>query len=151
MDVDGVLTDGTLLLTNSGDQLRTMNIRDGYALQLAVRKGLKVAIITGGNSDGVTHRLKRLGIEDVISGMQNKNDALTDLAHRMNLDLSKTIYIGDDMPDLEVMKRCGIACCPHDAIPEIQSIAKYISPLPGGHGCVRDILEKVLKLQGKWE
>lgn len=150
LDVDGVLTDGSVLVNNNGDQLRTMNIRDGYAMQLAVKKDLKVAVITGGKSESVVQRLNGLGILHVVTGVENKPAALAQLIQTLNLDLPTTIYIGDDIPDLEVMKLCGIPCCPYDAAPEIISIAKYISPVPGGKGCVRDILEKVLKLQGKW-
>lgn len=150
MDVDGVLTDGSVVVNNNGDQLRTMNIRDGYALQLAVKKNLTVAVLTGGKSEGVVQRLNGLGILQVFTGVEDKPAALAQLTKTLNLDLPATIYIGDDIPDLEVMKLCGIPCCPYDAVPEIISIAKYISPVPGGRGCVRDILEKVLKLQGKW-
>jgi len=150
LDVDGVLTDGSVQVNNHGDQLRTMSIRDGYALQLAVKKDLTVAVITGGKSEGVAKRLKGLGIQHVFTGVEDKPAALAQFMLTLNLDLPTTIYIGDDIPDLEVMKLCGIPCCPYDAVSEIISIAKYISPVPGGRGCVRDILEKVLKLQGKW-
>ncbi len=150
LDVDGVLTDGSLLITNGGDELRTMNIRDGYALQLAVKKGLTVAVITGGKSEGVLRRLNRLGVLYVLSGVDDKPKGLTQLAAAIKMDLSTAIYIGDDIPDLEVMQQCGIPCCPNDAAPEIQAISKYISPVAGGRGCVRDVIEKVLKLQGRW-
>lgn len=151
LDVDGVLTDGSLLITNNGDELRSMNIRDGYALQLAVKKGYTIAVISGGKSEGVIRRLNRLGILYVLAGVDDKPKALTQLAAALKLDLSKTIYIGDDIPDLEVMRQCGIPCCPQDAASEVQEISKYISPLAGGKGCVRDIIEKVMKLQGRWE
>jgi 3-deoxy-D-manno-octulosonate 8-phosphate phosphatase (KDO 8-P phosphatase) len=116
-----------------------------------VKKGLALAVITGGKSEGVERRLNGLGIKHVISGMEMKAEAFQKLIKEINLDPDKTIYIGDDIPDLEAMKLCGIPCCPYDATPEILSIAKYISPFSGGKGCVRDILEKVLKLQGKWD
>ncbi|HYV91057.1 MAG TPA: HAD hydrolase family protein [Chitinophagales bacterium] len=151
LDVDGVLTDGSLIITEKGEQLRTMNIRDGYALKQGVLNGLVIAIISGSISEGVTKRLNRLGVREILMKVKDKSKALKKLAGKRNLDLSKTIYIGDDVPDLDAMKLCGVPCCPADAIPEILSIAKYISPLGGGKGCVRDILEKVLKLQGKWE
>lgn len=151
LDVDGVLTDGSLLITNSGDELRTMNIRDGYALQLAVKKGLTIAVITGGKSEGVLRRLNRLGVLYVLTGVDDKPKGLTQLAAAVKLNLSTTIYIGDDIPDLEVMQLCGIPCCPCDAAAEVQAISKYISPIAGGKGCVRDVIEKVLKLQGRWQ
>lgn len=150
MDVDGVLTDGSLLVMENGDQLRTMNIRDGYALQLAVKKGLTVIVITGGNSQGVVKRMNNLGIHHFISGTNEKASALKKMAEELKLDLATTIYIGDDMPDFEAMKLCGIPCCPADACSEIISVSRYVSPFKGGAGCVRDILEKVLKLQNKW-
>lgn len=150
LDVDGVLTDGSLLVTNNGDELRTMNIRDGYALQLAVKKGYTVAVISGGKSDGVVRRLNRLGILYVLAGVEDKPKALIQLAEALRIDLSKTIYIGDDIPDLAVMQLCGIPCCPVDAASEVQAIAKYISPVAGGKGCVRDVMEKVMKLQSTW-
>ncbi|MBK9732023.1 MAG: HAD-IIIA family hydrolase [Chitinophagaceae bacterium] len=151
LDIDGVLTDGSLLVTNNGDELRSMNIRDGYALQLAVKKGYTVAVISGGKSEGVVRRLNRLGILYVMAGVEDKPKALLQLAAALKMDLSKTIYIGDDIPDLDVMQLCGIPCCPLDAVTEVQSVVKYISPIAGGKGCVRDVMEKVMKLQGKWQ
>ncbi len=151
LDVDGVLTDGRLLITDKGKQLRTMHIRDGYAIQLALKKGLFVAAISGSTSRGVTKRLNWLGVTQVFFGEQDKAFILKKIAKKNKLDLSKIIYVGDDFPDIEAMKLCGVPCCPADAIPEILSFAKYISYLGGGNGCVRDVLEKVLKLQGKWE
>lgn len=150
MDVDGVLTDSSLLLTEEGDQLRVMSIRDGYALQLAVKQGLVIVVITGGNSKGVVKRLERLGIIHIYSGVRDKHKKLKKIGRELKLDLSTSVYIGDDIPDAGVMGICGIPCCPHDSIPEILSLAKYVSPFGGGKGCVRDILEKILKLQGKW-
>jgi 3-deoxy-D-manno-octulosonate 8-phosphate phosphatase (KDO 8-P phosphatase) len=150
MDVDGVLTDGTLVITDEGNQLRTMNIRDGFAIHQAVRQGFKLAVVSGGRSPGVLERLRSLGIEHVRISVEEKVNVLHKLTEELGLDLSSTIYIGDDIPDVEVMKLCGIPCCPADACSEVISISKYISPMKGGEGCVRDILEKVLKLQGKW-
>lgn len=150
MDVDGVLTDGSLVITEEGNQLRTMNIRDGFAIRRAVDNGMKLAVVSGGRSQGVLSRLSALGIENVRISVEEKVNVLKRLTDELNLDLATTIYIGDDIPDLEVMKLCGIPCCPADAAAEVIAISKYISPLKGGSGCVRDILEKVLKLQGKW-
>jgi len=150
MDVDGVLTNGSLLVNDAGEQWRTMNISDGYALQLAAKKDLKLAVISGGNSSGVVQRLKGLGISDVLINVPDKKSALISWARNNHADLPTTIYIGDDIPDLPAMQMCGVPCCPEDAAPEIQAVSVYISPLKGGKGCVREILEKVLKLQNKW-
>ncbi|MCY7409182.1 MAG: HAD-IIIA family hydrolase [Chitinophagales bacterium] len=150
LDVDGVLTDGSLLVTNNGDQLRTMNIRDGYALQLAVKKGFTIIVITGGTSEGVVKRLQGLGIQHILSGVENKIEALNKISETLSIELDNAIYMGDDIPDLEVMQLCGIRCCPLNAAPEIINVAEYVSPISGGHGCVRDVIEKVLKLQHKW-
>jgi 3-deoxy-D-manno-octulosonate 8-phosphate phosphatase (KDO 8-P phosphatase) len=150
MDVDGVLTDGSLLITESGEQLRTMNIRDGYALQLAVKRGLQMFIITGGTSAGVIKRLAHLGIDRVYTGEENKAARLQSLSQAFGFDLNETIYIGDDVPDVGAMKMCGLPCCPADACNEVKAVSKYVSPMAGGRGCVRDIVEKTLKLQGKW-
>lgn len=150
LDVDGVLTDGSLLITNNGDELRTMNIRDGYALQLAVKKGLMVAVISGGKSNGVIYRLNRLGIQYVLMGVEDKPGALRQLASALKMDLATTVYMGDDIPDVEVMQLCGFPCCPANAAAEVKAIAKYTSPFEGGNGCVRDVIEKILKLQAKW-
>ncbi|MEN9338965.1 MAG: hypothetical protein RIQ62_277 [Bacteroidota bacterium] len=150
-DIDGVLTDGNLLISSDGTLLRTMNIRDGYALQLAIRKGFSVSIISGATGQGIEKRLNGLGITDIHLGIQNKASTLEEVCAISNLNLSSTLYMGDDMPDLAVMKQVSLPCCPADACQEILSISKYISPLPGGKGCVRDVIEKVLKLNQCWE
>lgn len=150
LDVDGVLTDGSLLVTNQGDELRTMHIRDGYALQLAVKKGFEVLVISGGRSEGVVKRLNRLGIMHVLMGVEDKPGALRQLSGALKLDLSRTVYVGDDVPDVEAMRMCGVPCCPADADTEVKAIAKYHSPVNGGKGCVRDVIEKILRIQGKW-
>jgi len=148
-DVDGVLTNGSLLLDpTSGQLLRSMNTRDGYALQLAVKKGFEIIIITGGKSSMVEDRLKGLGIKEVHLGVHEKKTLLESLSNR--IDLNKTLYMGDDIPDLEAMQLCGIPSAPADACSEILSVAQYVSPKNGGQGCVRDVIEKVMKLQGKW-
>ncbi len=150
MDVDGVLTDGSVLVTDHGDELRMMNIRDGFALQLAVKKGFQIVVISGGRSEGVVRRLNRLGIMNIAVGVANKVEALVQIADALRIKLATTIYIGDDIPDLEVMQLCGIPCCPSDAASEVINISRYVSSEAGGKGCVRDILEKVMKLQSKW-
>lgn len=151
LDVDGVLTDGSLVLTPDGEQVRTMNIKDGYALQLAVKKGIKIAVITGGKSDSVKKRLNGLGIFDVYLGSSDKEDSLNEFLSIYELSAAEILYMGDDMPDYAVMKKVGIATCPADAVPEIKALCIYQSQKNGGEGCVRDILEQILKAQGKWE
>lgn len=150
-DVDGVLTDGSVLVTEQGEQLRQMNIKDGYALKLAVQQGIKVCIITGGKSMGVAKRLAGLGIEYLYTAIDDKPAAFYDFLSVSNSDAATTLYMGDDMPDVEVLKMCGLKTCPQDAVPQIKSAADYISPVPGGQGCARDVIEKVLTLQGKWK
>lgn len=149
-DVDGVLTDGTVTIMPDGEQIRKMSIRDGYALQLAVKMGYNVAIISGGRSESVRTRLNALGIEDVYLGANNKIDAYDTYVSRRSLHPEQILYMGDDIPDFEVMKRVGAATCPKDAAYEIQEICHYISDKIGGDGCARDVIEQVLKLHGKW-
>lgn len=149
-DVDGVLTDGTITVTTSGEMLRTMNIKDGYALKTAVDQGFNVCIISGGSNEGVRLRLKGLGIKDIYLGAHNKIEQLTDYFDRLNIASEQALYMGDDIPDYPVMKGIGLPCCPQDAVPEIKSISKYISHKNGGQGAVRDVIEQVLKVQGKW-
>ena len=149
-DVDGVLTDGTVLVTESGEQLRQFSIKDGYALQLAVKRGYLITIISGGRSNGVALRLRGLGIHDIHLGAESKIEIYKNFVASNNLQPEQIIYMGDDIPDLPVMKLVGLPVCPSDAAEEIKSISKYISPIPGGKGCVRDIIEKVLKIQHKW-
>ncbi|MEO5570012.1 MAG: HAD-IIIA family hydrolase [Bacteroidia bacterium] len=150
-DVDGVLTNSALVITPEGEFLRTMNIKDGYALQLAVRKGYKAAVISGGHSNGVQLRMNRLGIADVFMGVEDKVKVFKHFILKQQLNASEIIYMGDDMPDIKVMQLCGIAACPNDAIPDIKKISTYISPFNGGEGCVRDIIEQTMRLHGKWE
>ncbi len=147
LDVDGVLTNGNLLLTESGEQLRQFNIKDGYALQLAVKRGIKIAALSGARSKGVEHRLRGLGIQDVFLGLDSKIEVYKNYLAQHNLAPEEVLFVGDDMPDLQVMTMVGLAVCPADAIEEIKAISHYISPKNGGEGCVRDIVEKVLKIQ----
>jgi len=150
-DVDGVLTNGSLVITPEGEFLRTMNIKDGYALQLAVKKGYKVAVISGGHSDGVPKRMNRLGITDVFMGVDDNVKTFKSLIAKNQLNSDEIIYMGDDMPDIKVMQLCGIAACPQDAVQEVKKISSYISPFSGGEGCVRDIIEQIMRLHKKWE
>lgn len=150
LDVDGVLTDGSLLVMNDGQMVRRMNIKDGYALQLAIKKGYHILVISGGNSDAVRLRLDKLGVKDVFMSVLDKKEVLLQYMQQHNIQKNEVLYMGDDMPDIAVMKMAGLACCPADAVAEIKDICSYISPVKGGEGCVRDIIEKVLKLNAHW-
>lgn len=149
-DVDGVLSDPKVYLSAEGELLRTMNTKDGYALQYASKRGYPIAIITGGRTESVGMRFKGLGIQDIYLGASRKMDDFVDFRLKYGLEPGEILYMGDDLPDYEVMKACGVACCPSDAVEEIKSVSVYISHLSGGNGCVRDILEQVLRLHGKW-
>jgi 3-deoxy-D-manno-octulosonate 8-phosphate phosphatase (KDO 8-P phosphatase) len=149
-DVDGVFSSADLLLFPSGELVRTMNIRDGYALQYAVKKGYPVGIITGGNSEAVRIRFQRLGISDIYMTSHNKMDDFRLFINKHELLPEDILYMGDDIPDYEVMQQVGFPVCPSDAVEEIRSVSRYISDKAGGQGCVRDIIEQVLRLHGKW-
>jgi 3-deoxy-D-manno-octulosonate 8-phosphate phosphatase (KDO 8-P phosphatase) len=149
-DVDGVLTDNRLVVFENGQLVRTMNARDGYAMKLAVEAGYRICIITGGKSEGVILRLKGLGIEDIYSGIRNKLEVYEEYCYAHELDQEQILYMGDDVPDYWTMRHVGLPTCPQDACGEILSVAQYVSPFKGGDGCVRDVIEKVMKLQGKW-
>lgn len=149
-DVDGVLSGPQVWLHPEGELMRSMNTKDGYALQHAVKRGYPIAIITGGRSDSVELRFRGLGISDVYLGSSDKLENLTDFLEKYGLKPEEILYMGDDLPDYEVMKKVGIPCCPSDAVDEIKSIALYISPRMGGMGCARDVIEQVLRLHGRW-
>jgi 3-deoxy-D-manno-octulosonate 8-phosphate phosphatase (KDO 8-P phosphatase) len=149
-DYDGVLTDGSVLLTETGEALRMANVKDGYALQLAVRNGYHVAIITGGRSLSIRTRLEALNVKDVFLGVEDKLSTFSAYLAGHNITAGEVLYMGDDIPDYELMKAAGVSCCPADACEEIKSVAHYISAVKGGHGCVRDVIEQVMKIQGKW-
>ncbi len=152
MDVDGVLTDGKLWLMPSLDLVRNMDIKDGYALQLAVKKGYHVVVISGAVDTGaVENRLKGLGILDVNMAVKDKSALLNKKISEWGFTRDQVLFIGDDIPDFEVMKNVGLSCCPADAVAEIIQIADYISSYKGGCGCVRDVIEKVLKLNNDWD
>ena len=149
-DVDGVLTDGTLLILNDGQMARQMNIKDGYALQLAIKKGYRVVVISGGTSEAVTMRLNKLGVTDVFLPVENKKEKLIAYVEQYQLKWEEVLFMGDDMPDHAAMQLAGLPCCPADAVAEIKQISTYISPVEGGKGCVREVIEKILKLNGHW-
>ena len=149
-DVDGVLTNNEVLITEKGELLRSMNVRDGLAIKMAIQEDFNIFIITGGKSQGVVERLKALGIKDIVTGVQNKLGVYEEFLDTYDLNEEGILYMGDDLPDYEVMKRAGLSACPNDAAPEILELAQYISPLKGGQGCVRDVIEKVMLLNGVW-
>ncbi|EKF56472.1 3-deoxy-D-manno-octulosonate 8-phosphate phosphatase [Galbibacter marinus] len=150
-DVDGVLTDGSLVITTEGEMLRTMNVKDGYAIKTALDKGYNICIISGGSNPGVRTRLKGLGVTDIHLGVGDKIETLDEYLDIYNIKPEQALYMGDDIPDYHVMKMVGMPCCPNDAVAEIKEISKYISHKQGGKGCVRDVIEQVLKVQGKWK
>jgi 3-deoxy-D-manno-octulosonate 8-phosphate phosphatase (KDO 8-P phosphatase) len=150
-DVDGVMTDGSVQLYETGEQVRRMNTRDGYSLQLAIRKGYRILVISGALSEGVRQRLRYLGIEDIFLDIHDKVAVLRQYAKDHGLETGDMLYMGDDIPDYLPMQFVGLACAPADAAPEIRHIAAYISSFNGGQGCVRDVIEKVLKLNGHWD
>ena len=149
-DVDGVLTNGNIVLTESGMQLRTMNVRDGFAIKQALSQSYHVVIISGGYSEGVASRLDYLGVKDYFLGVENKVEVFEDYIESRNIDAGQVLFMGDDLPDYPVMRLVGLPACPIDAVPEVLDIAQYVSPIKGGEGCVRDVIEKVMRLQGKW-
>jgi len=150
-DVDGVLTNGLVHISPTGELTRLMNTKDGYALKTAIDNGYNVCIISGGNNEGVRLRLEGLGIKDIYLGAHDKMVQFNQYLKNKNIKAEQILYMGDDVPDFPVMKEVAIAACPKDAVPEIQDISHYISQKKGGLGCVRDVIEQVLKVQGKWE
>ena len=149
-DVDGVLSRPVMNLSAEGDPVRTVNVKDGYAMQLAVKMGLNLCIITGARVESVRWRYEGLGIKDVYIESSVKMNDFYHFVSKYDLKPEEILYMGDDIPDWQVMKLCGLPCCPADACPEIQSLCRYVSPYRGGEGCVRDVVEQVLKVQGKW-
>jgi 3-deoxy-D-manno-octulosonate 8-phosphate phosphatase (KDO 8-P phosphatase) len=149
-DVDGVFTDGQVYLMAGNEFVRAMNIKDGYAVQHCVKMGYPVAIISGGSSEEVRKRFIALGVTDIYLKSANKLDDFEDFKFKYHLDESEILYMGDDIPDIPVMQRVGIATCPEDAVQEVKHISEYVSASRGGQGCVRDIIEQVLRVQNKW-
>lgn len=150
LDVDGVLTDSSVHITSSGEMLRTMNIRDGYAMKAAVESGYNVCVISGGSNEGVRIRLRNLGITDIHLAAPNKVQTFQEYTELYNINPEHVLYMGDDIPDYHVMKLVGLPTCPQDAAAEIKGISKYVSHKNGGKGAVRDVIEQVMKVQGKW-
>lgn len=149
-DVDGVLSAETITLHPSGEPMRTVNIKDGYAIQLARKQGLRIVILTGGTTESVRLRYERLGVEDVYMGCAVKIKTYDEFIARYGLHDDEIVYMGDDIPDYEIMRRVGCPVCPADACPDIKAISLYVSEKRGGYGCGRDVIEQVLRAQGKW-
>lgn len=149
-DVDGVLSAETITMSTDGEPLRTVNIKDGYAIQLAMRRGLRIAIITGAKSEAVFRRYNALGVGDIAMGCRNKIEAYERLRHEYEYDDDELMYMGDDIPDMPVMQRVGCPVCPADACQDIRDVSLYVSPYKGGHGCARDVIEQTLKARRLW-
>ncbi|WP_394972295.1 KdsC family phosphatase [uncultured Croceitalea sp.] len=149
-DVDGVFTDGTLLITSKGEMLRKMNVKDGYALKTALQKGYNVCIISGGTNEGVRNRFKALGVTNIYLGAHHKQEPLDEYLDIHSINPENALYMGDDVPDIPPMKMVQLATCPQNAVAEVKSICDYVSHKNGGEGCVRDIIEQVLKVRGDW-
>ncbi|MFY7738996.1 MAG: KdsC family phosphatase [Flavobacterium sp.] len=149
-DVDGVLTDSSVHVSQNGEMLRIMNIRDGFAMKAAIESGYNVCIISGGNNEGVRIRLRNLGITDIHLASPNKVETFEEYTELYNIKPENVLYMGDDIPDYHVMQLVGLPTCPQDAVAEIKAISKYISHKNGGKGAVREVIEQVMKVQGKW-
>ncbi|WP_461451960.1 KdsC family phosphatase [Mucilaginibacter sp.] len=149
-DIDGVLTDGSVFVNDNGEQTRSFNIKDGYAIQLAVKSGYQVCAISGSRSKSGVYRLNSLGVTDVYMGTHTKSERFKIYLEEKFTPASNVLYMGDDIPDLGPMKLAGLPVCPADAVEEIKAVSQYVSPYSGGKGCARDVIEKVLKVQGKW-
>ena len=149
-DMDGVLTDGSLLILNDGEWLRKMDIKDGYSMHVAANHGYRMAVISGSTSQASKARLLHLGVKDVFMKVADKRKLLESYIEEHHLNADEVLFIGDDIPDYDCMDVVGLSCCPADAVNELKQIVKYVSPFNGGHGCVRDVVEKVLKLNGNW-
>ena len=149
-DIDGVLSAETITLSSDGVPLRTVNIKDGYAIQLAMKLGLRIVVMTGANVSSICRRYEGLGVEDIYVGCAVKIKAYDAFLDQYGLSDEEVMYMGDDIPDLQVMRRVGCPVCPKDACPEIKEASVYVSDCIGGHGCGRDVIEQTLRAQGKW-
>ena len=149
-DYDGVMTDGTVYMDSNGDPLRTSNVKDGYAIQLASKLGYHLAVISGAVVTNITKRLNMLGVEDVFTGVPDKVLKLEEYMRQYQLTPNQVVFMGDDIPDIKVMRKVGVPVCPADAADEVKQVSVYVSHCTGGRGCVRDVIEQTLKAQGKW-
>ncbi len=150
-DVDGVFTNGSLQITSSGELLRTMNVKDGFVVKEALKAGYEIIVISGGTNEMVKKRLRDLGITNIHLGITDKVECLEEFFDVYNINPEHVAYMGDDIPDIYPMKKVGLATCPQDAVPEVKAVSAYISHKTGGNGCVRDLIEQVMKTQGKWK
>jgi 3-deoxy-D-manno-octulosonate 8-phosphate phosphatase (KDO 8-P phosphatase) len=150
-DIDGVLTDGAVFVLRDGLQARQMHVKDGFGLQMAMKKGYNLFIISGGYSDEVKNRLEKLGVKEIYMAVEDKAQLLTTLVEKNKIKWDEVLYMGDDLPDLPLMEKVGMPCCPADAVNEVKAVVKYISPVNGGWGCARDVIEKVLKINDHWQ
>ena len=149
-DVDGVLTDGKVLVTTEGEMYRALDTKDGYGMKYAMMKGFKIAIISGGTNEGIRNRFQALGVKDIYLGAHEKSAAYDELVNNYKLKPDEILYIGDDIPDIPLIKKVGVSCCPSDAVTDVKSVVDYVSHKKGGEGCVREIIEQVLRVQEKW-
>ena len=150
-DIDGVLTDGSFLLLPNGLMVRRMHIKDSFAIQMALRKGYKVYIVSGSYSEEIKKRLEFIGVKEIHLGVADKTRFVTELLSSKKIKWKEVLYMGDDLPDLPLLNKVGLSCCPADAVNEVKSIVKYVSPVNAGWGCVRDVIEKVMKINGHWQ
>ena len=150
-DIDGVMTNGKVLITSKGEMLREMDTKDGYALRCAILENYKIGIISGGKNEGVRFRLKDLGVESIFLGQTEKESSFEEFRSKYKLENEEILYMGDDIPDLTIMKKVGVSACPNDAVSDVKAISDYVSHKKGGEGCVRDVVEQVLRVQGKWK
>ena len=149
-DIDGVLTNGKILITSKGDMYREMDTKDGFAIKYALNKGFKIAIISGGKDKGLEIRLQDLGIKNIFLGFTDKEKPFNDFIKNEDIKPNDILYMGDDIPDIKIMKKVLLATCPNDAVIDVKEISDYVSPKNGGQGCVREIIEQVLRVQNKW-
>ncbi|MCC6815743.1 MAG: HAD-IIIA family hydrolase [Saprospiraceae bacterium] len=149
-DIDGVFTDNSILVTDQGEFLRSMNVRDGYAIKRAISAGMKIAVISGGKSIGIIQRMKMLGIHEIYLGVEDKLPVFQNQISKWGIEQSEVMYMGDDIPDLECLKYSGLAACPHDSVREVIEISEYVSEHKGGQGCIRQVIEHILQSQNLW-
>lgn len=150
-DVDGVMTNGQIMITTEGEMYREMNTRDGFAIKCALERDFKIAIISGGTNEGVRKRLETLGVDKVYLGINEKDIAFDDFLKTYDIDPEEVLCMGDDVPDLSVLEKVGVATCPQDAVSDVKKIVDYVSHKKGGDGCVREIIEQVMRVQNKWD
>ena len=150
-DVDGVFTDGSIIVDSDGNEMRVFNTKDGIAVKFATEIGYNICVISGGNNEGVRKRLSRLGVKHIFLGINDKKEVFDNFLSKNNLNIEETLFMGDDLPDINILKEVGLPTCPADACPGVKEVVDYISPKKGGDGCVRDVIEQVLRLSGDWK